>query len=58
LNAGKVKKTAIKKLKVKSKNKVFTTFKEVEGADGYQIRYSTDRKCSKKSTKTKNIKVK
>ena len=55
LSTTKVQKSAIKKLKVKAKNKVLTTFKEVKGADGYQIRYSTSKKFTKKTTKTKTI---
>ena len=52
-----VKKSAIKKA-VRSKNnkKIKFTLKKVSGATGYQIKYSTKKKFTKKTTKTVKVK--
>lgn len=52
-----VKKSAIKKA-VRSKNnkKIKFTLKKVSGAKGYQIKYSTSKKFTKKTTKTVKVK--
>lgn len=52
-----MKKSAIKKA-VRSKNnkKIKFTLKKVSGVKGYQIKYSTSKKFTKKTTKTVKVK--
>lgn len=50
-----VTKTTLKSAKCK-KNKINVNIKAVKGASGYEISYSTDKKFSKKNTKTTSLK--
>ena len=51
-----VKKAKIKSLVRKSKKKAKLTIKKMNGVDGYQIKYSTSKKFTKKTTKTLDVK--
>ena len=50
-----IKKASIKSLKSKKKTKTTVIFNKQKDVNGYQIQYSTSKKFTKKTTKTKNI---